>query len=218
MSRDILALFSSKSLDGLGFGWSVSINSTKQKEAHLRLVKSWGQAPGCCPKGWRMGTVMGCVVLGRDLLGHDILSVSFITQNAQLKCWALSTCVLICSWNKKYGGMDTGQLLFAKEQHCYSKFLLETVVLAWPICTALWQCIQPLCYVHCSDAICTALMLCALPYAVHTASCCVHCLLLCSQPLAMLLLVYMPVACSLKSPVYSLWTSDFTVLACSNRL
>ena len=86
-------------------------------------------------------------------------------------------------------------------------FLLETVVLAWPICTALWQCTQPLCYVHCLDAICTALMLCALPYAVHTASCCVHCLLLCSQLLAMLLLVYIPVACSLKSPVYSLWTS-----------
>jgi len=86
--------------------------------------------------------------------------------------------------------------------------VLETVVLAWPICTALWQCTQPLCYVHCPDAMCTALMLCALSYAVHTASCCAHCLLLCSQPLAMLLLVYIPVVCSLKSPVYSLWTSD----------
>ena len=75
------------------------------------------------------------------------------------------------------------------------------------ICTALMLCALPWCYMHCLDAMCTALMLCALPYAMHMASCYVHCLLLCSQPLAMLLLVYIPVACSLKSPVYSLWTS-----------
>ena len=43
--------------------------------------------------------------------------------------------------------------------------------------------------------------------AMCTALCCAHCLLLYSQPLAILLLVYIPLACSLKSPVYSLWTS-----------
>jgi len=114
VSRDIPALFSSKPLDGLGFGWSVSTNLTKWKEAHLRLVRSWGWAPG-----WRTGTVLRYVVLGRDLLGHDTLSVLFITQNGWSECWALSTCVLVCSWNKKYSSIGTGQLSFAKEQHCY---------------------------------------------------------------------------------------------------
>ena len=105
------------------------------------------------------------------------------------------------------------------------------------MCTAMWQCAQPWVQtIGCAHCL-------ALPHAVYTALCCVHSPMLCTLPPAVLTAFGCALTCiytsslqpevpslltwnfrqvlsvlSLINIVYSLGTSDFTVLACSNRL